>query len=255
MYGVLKKLAYRFLPGESVTANKERLRRGAAQFYRGRAHRCNVCGFGLRTFVAEPTGLLCPHCGSLGRTRRLYALLERRAQDLRSGRILHFSPPTSLRERIPRLFGPNITYETSDYAGEFDADYRLDLTDTGLADDRYDLIICYHVLEHIPRDRDALQELFRILQPGGVCLIQTPFASENGPSLEDDKVTDPEERLARFGQRDHVRVYSVRDLRGRMEGAGFTVETLSFQEKVENCLGFKRKEFVLVGRKERMLQH
>lgn len=46
-----------------------------------------------------------------------------------------------------------------------------------------------------------------------------------GATDEDPSVTDPEERLARYTQRDHVRFYGL-DVADRLESAGFTVTIL-----------------------------
>jgi ubiquinone/menaquinone biosynthesis C-methylase UbiE len=37
-------------------------------------------------------------------------------------------------------------------------------------DNQYDVILCNHVLEHIPDDTKAMQELYRVLKPGGMVL-------------------------------------------------------------------------------------
>jgi hypothetical protein len=48
---------------------------------------------------------------------------------------------------------------------------------------------------------------------------------------EDPSVTDPEQRLARFGQRDHVRVYG-RDFEDRLREAGFDVEIVMYRHAI-----------------------
>lgn len=249
VYQRVKSLAYQLLPTGWLAANKHRLRRLTAQFYRGDAHVCNVCGFKLRTFVSNGSDLLCPNCGSLGRTRRLYDLLADRLPKLTSGQVLHFSPPACLTDHVDRILPHNVRYITTDFVGEFAAARHIDLTDTGLPDNAYDLIVCYHVLEHIERDDLAMAELHRILKPGGSCLIQTPFTGESGPAKEDPTVVTPAARLEHFGQEDHVRVYSVTALRKRLTTAGLTVEILEFTEAAANRKGFKESEFVLVATK------
>ena len=41
-------------------------------------------------------------------------------------------------------------------------------------DDLYDFIVSFQVIEHIKKDRLFLQEIFRVLKPGGTALITTP---------------------------------------------------------------------------------
>jgi 2-polyprenyl-3-methyl-5-hydroxy-6-metoxy-1,4-benzoquinol methylase len=44
----------------------------------------------------------------------------------------------------------------------------------GLADNTYDFIIAFQVIEHIKNDRLFLEEIYRIMKPGGTLLITTP---------------------------------------------------------------------------------
>ena len=44
----------------------------------------------------------------------------------------------------------------------------------GLADNAYDTVLSFQVIEHIDDDFRYLQEIYRVLKPGGVALITTP---------------------------------------------------------------------------------
>lgn len=41
----------------------------------------------------------------------------------------------------------------------------------------YDVVACYHVLEHVPEPREFLRQVHEILRPGGLLVIRTPNAS------------------------------------------------------------------------------
>lgn len=131
--------------------------------------------------------------------------------------MLHFSPSRSVFRLLKR--NPDITYFSTDYEDEFLADYSYDITQIPLETDFFDLIICYHILEHIEDDKKAMAELYRVLKPNGTCVIQTPF--KDGEIYEDFLIKTPEERLKAFGQEDHVRIYSVAGLRKRLMASGF----------------------------------
>ena len=45
---------------------------------------------------------------------------------------------------------------------------------TGLADNAYDVVVSFQVIEHIEDDRKFLQEIHRVLKPGGTALLTTP---------------------------------------------------------------------------------
>jgi ubiquinone/menaquinone biosynthesis C-methylase UbiE len=161
------------------------------------------------------------------------------------GKVLDFSPSRSLYRKLKRT--PGIDYFPSDYNNEFISDYHLDITTINLPDKSFDLIICYHILEHTPDDRKAMTELFRVLKPGGNILIQTPFGE--GEIYEDNSITTEAERKKHFGQADHVRIYSAKSLRERLKQAGFTVSILQFKENAFNKSGFSEKETVIRCRK------
>ncbi|MCD4535997.1 methyltransferase domain-containing protein [Nocardioides sp. cx-169] len=109
------------------------------------------------------------------------------------------------------------------------ADNRLvdvlgSLTDLPLADDSVDLLVCYHVLEHIPDDRAAMREIARVLSTSGIALLQVPFRA--GTRTDEDPDAPEEERLRRFGQVDHVRYYGD-DFEDRLVESGLAIQRVS----------------------------
>lgn len=144
---------------------------------------------------------------------------------LRPGlRILHVAPENCLRDKFKAL--PNVEYVAGDKhepgytypEGTID----LDITKIQFPADRFDLILCSHVLEHVPDDDTAMRELRRVLDPRGIAIVMVPVAMQNAQTEEDLSITDPKERLRRYGQFDHVRLYG-RDYVQRLKAAGFTV--------------------------------
>ncbi len=98
---------------------------------------------------------------------------------------------------------------------------RMDITDIPVPTSSVDVVLCSHVLEHIPEDERALLEIRRILRPSGWAVLLVPIGGAK--TDEDASITDPQERTTRFGQHDHVRIYGM-DLVGKLERAGFAVE-------------------------------
>ncbi len=246
MYEKLKSTAKALFPKSFLQKNESFFRSIIALKYRGDKHQCNICNFKLSQFVqlSNINEKLCPNCGCLPRTRRLYQILELEI-GLSGKHILHFSPPKAFAKKIKSSHPAH--YITTDYVNEFEADKQLDITNIAESDNSFDLIICYHVLEHIEADEIAMAELFRILKPKGQILIQTPF--KTGDIYEDYNITTPEGRLKHFGQDDHVRIYSVKGLVTRLEKTGFKVEVRNFEENEENKLGLKNGEVVLIANK------
>ena len=230
-----------------MTTHELAIRKVFAFRYKGNQFYCNICQSGLSQFIPFPSGdLLCPFCGSLPRNRRLWQLLHE--QELLKGRILDFSPSRCLHREMGKQ--TNIDYISTDFAGEFEAQKTYDITRIGEPDSSFDLIICFHVLEHVEDDEAAMRELYRILKKGGQALIQTPF--KDGDIFEDVAIRTPEERLKKFGQEDHVRVYSAQGLKKRLEQAGFDVQLQSYtlsDTEADFKMGMKAEETILVATK------
>ncbi|MDX1934293.1 MAG: class I SAM-dependent methyltransferase [Capsulimonadales bacterium] len=76
--------------------------------------------------------------------------------------------------------GPNRLFPhstTLDRNARFRPDILHDLNRTPfpIADDRFDLIVCLHVLEHVTHLVEATTELHRILKPGGLLFVEVPY--------------------------------------------------------------------------------
>lgn len=238
LYRFIKKIAKGIIPKTILKNNESLLRRFIASTYAGNAVQCNLCNYNLKHFVTRANGdLLCPNCGSLSRTRRLYKILS----DIPiTGKILHFSPPKSLSSQLKTI--PGINYYTTDFAGEFETDYHYDITSITVDDNSFDYIICYHVLEHIEDDIQAMTELFRVLKTEGSIFIQTPF--KDGDIYEDNSLVSKKERKKAFGQVDHVRIYSVDGLNHRLQSVGFKTEIYDIQNTTDAYHGFKPETFI-----------
>jgi SAM-dependent methyltransferase len=169
----------------------------------------------------------CPRCGALQRHRLLWLFLERETTLLRDGgRVLHFAPEAGIAARLAATAG--VDYVSADLEPGA-AMLTLDLERLDLPDAAFDWILCLHVLEHVGDDRAAMAELFRVLRPGGTAIVQVPTF---GPTTDEDPaVTGPEERRARFGQADHVRLYGA-DVYDRLAAAGFAVDRRVFRDQL-----------------------
>jgi len=88
----------------------------------------------------------------------------------------------------------------------------MDITALSLPDGEFDVVICYHVLEHVRDDLAGMRELYRVLADDGFALIQVPIDEELDRTIEYDE-PDPK-------QSGHVRMYG-RDYRRRLESTGF----------------------------------
>jgi len=65
-----------------------------------------------------------------------------------------------------------------------------------------------------------LSEIHRVLKPGGMAILQTPYSSRLHRTWQDAGIDTPEARLQAYGQEDHVRLFG-RDIFDRIVAAGF----------------------------------
>jgi len=240
MYNFFKSVAKNLIPQKALIENEERFRKLLIPFYKGKDHECNICETTLKHFAQLENGdLICPICGSISRARRLYKLLN--DEFIKPGTsFLDFSPFRMLYKKWKKR--NDILYAATDFGTDFIADYRYDITQIDCKEENFDLIVCYHILEHIIDDRKAMGELYRVLKRGGIVLIQTPF--KEGEIYEDYSITSEEDRLKYFGQEDHVRIYSVKGLESRLKEAGFKVVVRTFSQ--DHYYGFSQNEKVLI---------
>ena len=163
----------KFLITESVNFwNKKKIKSETGKYY------CPVCGKHAGSFVHLSNRLrfswnsACGHCSSRARHRGLFNVYQQATEWMtKENSVLHFAPEPAF---YSVLRGKPFKYITTDFVLE-DVDLpKEDIQNLTLSDNQYDLILCNHVLEHVPDDKKSLQELYRILKPGGKLLLTVP---------------------------------------------------------------------------------
>lgn len=162
----------------------------------------------------------CPHCGAHDRERHLLLYLRAAGvlERLRGQSVLHFAPEKHL-SRVLRASGPG-RYVACDLFPRSADVARVDMLAMPFDDGSFDLLIASHVLEHVEDDVRAVREIHRVLKPGGIAILQTPYSRKLRHTWSDDGIDTPEARLQAYGQEDHVRLFG-RDVFDRIAAAGF----------------------------------
>lgn len=217
--------------------------------YRGQGFVCNCCGSRYQRFVPNyPKGnvavsiikhqvvagygdnVFCPHCMSKNRERLVVAVLADLI-NVEGKSVLHFSPEPN----VYRFLSTRATVTTVDLSPGF---YRhidssvgfADATKLPFEDESFDLVIANHILEHIPEDEVAMGEILRVLKKGGTAMLQVPYSMALAQTIEDKSINDPEQQELLYGQKDHVRVYALKDYIRRLEQCGYQVELLADEQ-------------------------
>lgn len=219
----LKQLAEKVVPRKYLRVAGLYAMRAASVRYTGNTHKCPCCQHSFSEFASyglrKRENALCRWCLSLERHRGLWLYLHERTNILTAPvKVLHFAPEDQFQKLLKAA--PNVDYTSADLDMPT-AMIQMDITNITFPDDTFDVILCNHVLEHVPDDAKAMSELYRVLKPGGWAILQTPI-SKADETFEDLSVTDPKQREKLFGQNDHVRTYGL-DKKDRLATAGFKV--------------------------------
>lgn len=197
---------------------------------------CPVCAGRFRKFLPYGynkvrKGVLCPRCFSLERHRLLWLFLQHRTDFFTAPlKVLHIAPEQCFYSRFRKL--KNLTYITADLNSPL-ADVKLDVQDMPFQDNDFDVVICNHVLEHVPDDRKAMREIHRIIKPDGFAILQVPTNYAMEITHEDASITNPDEREKHFRQKDHYRLYG-RDYTERLKEAGFVLKDRNFTDQLDD---------------------
>lgn len=159
---------------------------------------CNICG--STEFKPGPAGRLnrglkpgCISCGSLERHRVYRLILDALiGQGQASGlKALQFS-------RDPSIDGSwFMALDHSIYGHQ----NSLDIQDIDLPSGAYDIVICNHIIEHVPDDRAAFREVSRIVSRKGFAFVSVPTPAER-ENTRDWGFPD-------WSQHGHYRVYGA----------------------------------------------
>lgn len=192
-----------------------------------------IDGKSFKTFLpygygTQRNNVLSPSTLSLERHRLLWLYLKNETNFFTEPlKVLHFAPEQAFYKRFRNQ--ANLSYTTTDLESPL-ADVKADICNLPFESNCYDIILCNHVLEHIPNDAKAMKELYRVLKPGGMAVLQIPQDLSRAVTFEDDSITDKMERAKIFGQYDHVRVYG-RDYFDKLRAIGFKVDAVDYTSK------------------------
>lgn len=234
----LKKRIGALIPYSAILAGRKMLH------YGGR--RCEVCtslyrsrldsgyGFPVLEQLQVIGGMtrradVCPICHSSSRERLIWFYLTKEF-GLSDGarrhlRVAHFAPEKGLSQRLERLFPEG--YRAYDFAPQRYRHLRRveaqDIQKLSLASASVDLLICNHVMEHVFDLSAALCEVRRVLSADGLAIMQAPIALKLDRMRDGGQSISEAERIALFGQQDHVRLFTKEGYIDALTAAGLSV--------------------------------
>lgn len=231
-----------------------------ALFYRGKAVECPVCEAQYRSFlpygrINPRPNALCPNCLSLERHRLIYLYLKEKTTFFTTTQeVLHIAPEACFIKQFEKVQGSR--YITADLESPL-AKVKMDIHSMPFEQNRFDVVLCNHVLEHVQDDIQALREIYRVLKPGGFAILQVPFFSPvPDKTFEDNTVIDKREKEKLFGQDDHVRKYG-KDYTERIRESGLLPAEDNFvnelSDEARRRYGLVKGEQIYIGKKQRQI--
>ncbi len=172
----------------------------------------------------------CMYCGSHDRERHLFMFFDKLMlwKRMKNGKILHFASEKHLQIKISQQ-APS-EYVKADLYPKNQDTQRIDATAIPFRNDTFDFLIANHILEHIPDYHKALSEFYRVLKPGGIAILQTPYSRVLKNNFEDEGIDSDELRLFFHGQVNHVRTFGEHQFLSSLEEAGFSLKIRKHEE-------------------------
>jgi len=258
------KIVKRYLPKVLTNAIYKFLHFYRTILLKGNNYFCTICKFKASRFLpysqdhdaikkfniigmGHRKNALCPNCFSKDRERLVYLFLEKQLKKKMinfDSKIIHFSPESSLENNFFRKKFTN--YTTADIITD-KCDVDLDLQNFNYKEKNFDLVICNHVLEHVENDMVAIKNIYSILKPNGLAILQVPLSTLIKKDFKKENVNTNNERLDNYGQIDHVRIISKENYLKKLEQVGFKLK-LDYMESEKNNIpsyGLNLKEFII----------
>ena len=196
--------------------------------YKGDNVECPCCERSFSKFlsygadIVHRDNVLCPYDLTLERHRLMWLYLKDHSTFFSAEKIdvLHIAPEQCFYARFKKQ--ANLNYLTGDLVSPI-ADMHFDLHSIPLEDNRFDVIFCNHVMEHVDDAIQCMSELWRVMKPGGWGIMQVPQDIYRALTYEDSSIILPADREKHFWQKDHVRLFGI-DYPDWLEKVGFEVE-------------------------------
>ncbi|SCA63334.1 Uncharacterized protein SCG7086_AP_00070 [Chlamydiales bacterium SCGC AG-110-P3] len=132
------------------------------------------------------------------------------------------------RTKTPGSIGIDLRFEDGiDRARLRDIEHDLTQFPWPVEDDAFDLLICQHVIEHLPDTKRTMEEFHRVVRPGGKVFMETPHYTW----------------FEAYRHYEHCHMFSVQSFDYFLKGNKYYTTNYAHQERgiffddLTNCLG------------------
>lgn len=213
--------------------------------FKGDDVHCEICDFKSKSFF----NLRCVKCNSLPRTR-LIPFSIRFFGITKIDKLLHIAPNVQEYNYILKKVKFS-QYDRLNIVPYEHVNIVDDITKSQIKDKTYSLIIIWHVLEHIPDDKKAISEMYRILEPNGNLLVSVPIYPKFNPTTFEDQNVKKSDYESVYGHPDHCRGCGL-DYFKRFEEVGFStteLHTCNLEQDIIKKFGLSNSHTVWLFKK------
>jgi len=208
-----------------------------SRFNKYRSGSSNVCSWSKNLDIvgSDIDNFGCPFCSCHDRERHFFAYFDKlNLWPRENANILHFAPENHLYKKFVScnlLEYVKADWEPDLYINRGIQDVKkINLMEISFADNYFDIVICNHILEHVPDMQKSLTEIYRVLKSGGFAILQTPFSKLLHKHFEDPGIATDEQRDFFYGQNDHVRIVSEKQFLNDLKNAGFKLAVVRHED-------------------------
>jgi len=175
-----------------------------------------------RRLYDEIRNIEADHWWYVGRRRIVFDWIRLAAASYTNPRVLDLGCGTGFNAEqlqfvgLKRIIGVDVSAEALSYcrSRHLHGLVQADGAKLPFVDQCFEIVIALDLIEHIENDEAALQEIARLLRPGGTLLLFTP-AYRFLWSVQDEVSH-------------HFRRYTLRELRAKLTRSGFVVRKLTY---------------------------
>ena len=210
--------------------------------YKGDSVHCQICNWKGRFYFNQK----CPKCKSQERTRLVAYSLDYFNLIQSNLEILHIAPNINEFNFVNLTFENILVYDRLDIKKRKQINIVDDISNPKQVNKTYDLIIVWHVFEHIKNDIEAMAILFEVLNSNGSLLVSVPIHPTGNLATYEDSGIAYEDFSKIHGHYDHCRSCGL-DYYKRFEEIGFKTSTLyvrSLDQKELDHFGLRKDHVV-----------
>lgn len=202
---------------------------------------CLVCGWKGKNYYQNK----CPNCLSIPKSRLVPFSLVFFNIKPKIDSFLHISPSLKEMRSIRRSLAVE-KYETLDRKNHPFVTLRKDLVDEFDEINKYDLVLAWHIFEHVENDRKAIRNVYKSMKPNGIFIVSVPIYPQGREETYENIEIKRQDYIKVHGHSEHCRSCGL-DYYNRFLEVGFKKRELlvkNLDEAVYEKFGLSKNHVI-----------